>query len=464
VVLVGSGSVYAVNLLSGGGTQPEDVLPADTMAYVRVDLDPSAGQKVALFNLARKFAATRDSFTGDDPRKALFELMRKGDDSLAGVDYARDVAPWIGDRIGFGVLAPPAGSSTPDVVAAVQVTDQAQARTGLAKLHLGKEMSGIAFREDYAILASDQAAADKYAKATPLSQNAVFTDDLKALGEPGVLSFWGDAGRIAKAAQASGATAAGSGTLDMIKNARFAGALRFDSGYAELTGISRGAGAQAPSDLQGVRIASLPASTVGALSISGLGDMIAKQWPQITKAAEQAGGIKADDFIATAKQTYGISLPDDLVTLLGKNLTVALDEQGLDKSVPDIGAVLTTDPAKAQAIVSNLERLLTDSGTTAPQIAKVAADGRLVLASSQEYAARLAQDGTLGDSETFKTAIPDAGSATAALYVDLDKIEKLYLKDLTGDERASVQALRAIGMSARQSGDTTSFSLRVLFN
>ncbi|MEU8267949.1 DUF3352 domain-containing protein [Sphaerisporangium sp. NPDC049002] len=463
VVVVGGGGVYAVTLLSGGGTQPEDVLPSGTLAYVRVDLDPAANQKVALFTLARKFSATRDSFTGDDPRKALFDLLGKNSEDLAKVDYARDVEPWIGSRLGFGLLAPQSGKRTPQVAVAVQVTDEAGARTGLAKLNAGGELKGLAFREDYAILAETQAAADSYVTAAPLSQNADFAADLKAVGEPGVLSFWGNVGEIAKAAGAAMPT--DTATLDMIKNVRLAGALRFDSGYAELTGISRGSAVQGPADPGGIRLSTLPASTSGALSVSGLGDTLAKQWPQIMKAAEGPAGSQAfTDFVTQAQQMYGIALPADLVTLLGKNLTVAVDAQGLDGAVPNVGAVLTTDPAKAQEVVSKIERFLTDSGAGAPRIAKAAGDGKLVLASSQDYAGKLNEQGTLGDSETFKIAIPDADAATAALFVDLDKIEKYYLDGFHGDDRANLQALRAVGLSGRQSGDTTSFSLRVLFN
>ncbi|MFC7383444.1 DUF3352 domain-containing protein [Sphaerisporangium rhizosphaerae] len=464
VALVGGGGVYAMTLLSGGGAQPEDVLPAGTMAYVRLDLDPAANQKLALFQLARKFSATRGAFTGDDPRRSLFELLRQGDSGLAEVDYARDVAPWLGDRVGLGVLAPKAGSGTPRVVAAVQVTDEDKARAGVRKLNTGGELKGLAFREGYAILAETQAEADAYATAAPLSGEAAFAADREAVGEPGVLSFWGDAGRIAGAAQATGATPP-AGTLDMVKNVRFAGALRFDGGYAELTGISRGGTMQAPAAVEGARLSRLPASTVGALSVSGLGELLAGQWPQITEAADGAsGGRSFSDFVQQARQTYGISLPEDLVTLLGQNLTVAVDQRGLDGRLPKAGAVLTTDPAKAQAVVAKIEKFIADSGTAAPQIAKVAADGRLVLASSQEYAAELAKDGALGDSETFTTAVPDADSAAAALYIDLDKIEKYYLNDLSGEERANAQVLRAVGLSARRSGDITSFSLRVLFN
>ncbi|GGK86235.1 hypothetical protein Sme01_39630 [Sphaerisporangium melleum] len=464
VALVGGGGVYAMSLLSGGGTQPEDVLPAGTMAYVRLDLDPSAGQKLALFQLARKFSATRGAFTGEDPRKALFELLRQGDSGLAKVDYARDVAPWLGDRIGVGVLAPKSPDTTPRPVVAVQVTDQDQARAGLRKLDRERDLKGLAFREDYAILAETQQEADAYAAGAPLSGEAAFAEDRAALGEPGVLSFWGDAGAIAKAARAAGATAE-DGTVAMVENMRFAGALRFDSGYAELTGFTRGGQVRAAAGGEGARLSRLPASTVGALSVSSLGELVTEQWPRITEAADAAGGSPSfSDIVAQARQSYGISLPEDLTTLLGRNLTVAVDEAGLDGQIPNVGAVLATDPAKAQQVLDKIEKAVAGSGTGTPQVFRVPGDGRLVVASSQEYADRLAADGTLGESETFTTAIPDADTATAAFYLDLDKLEKYYLSGLGEEGQANARPLRAVGASARRTGDLTSFSLRVLFN
>ena len=169
-------------------------------------------------------------------------------------------------------------------------------------------------------------------------------------------------------------------------------------------------------------------------------------------------------FADQAQQKYGLALPDDLATLLGKNLTLALDGTGLDGNQPKFGARIVTDPAKAQEVVGKIEKFLADSGTAVPQLAKVPGDGTYVLASAQDYAAELAKDGALGDSESFKIAIPNADEATFAVYVDLDKVEKLYLQGLQGDDKANLQTLRAVGMSGTQSGGDSSFSLRVLFN
>jgi hypothetical protein len=465
VALIGGGGYFAVNLLSGGGTQPQDVLPANALGYIRLDLDPAANQKLALFGIARKFTVTKDTFTGDDPRQAFFGMIKKQSSDLSKIDYARDIEPWLGQRVGIALLEPKKGSTQPQVVAAVQVTDQAKAREGIAKLDRasGGSKTGVAFRDDYAIISDTQALADRSATGPVLSTNTDFTGDLATLGEPGVLSFWMDMARVAKIAGTI--TPQDQATLGQFAKGRFVGALRFESDYVELAGVVRGADAL-KAQPEAAKLTDLPASTVGAVSISGLGEVLSKQWSQIMKMiSASADGQSIQQQITATEQSTGLKLPEDIVTLLGKNLTFAVDDKGLDGNLPNIGARLTTDPAKAQAIVDKLEKAIADTGGTAPQIAKVSGDGTFVLASSQQYAAELAKGGgTLGDSETFQKAIPNAGDATFAAYVDLDKLEKLYLKDLEGDARANAKALRAVGLSGSRSGDQASFSLRVLFN
>lgn len=461
VVLIGGGGVFAVSLLSGGGAQPHDVLPANAIGYVRLDLDPAANQKVALFNIARKFTATKDSFSGDDPRQAIFNLLKEDTGSLGKVNYATDIEPWLGSRVGMAALPPAKGASEPGVVVAVQVTDQEKAKAGIAKL-MGDEKYGIAFRDDYALLSPTQAEADQAVGAAPLSENANFSDDLSALGETGVLSFWADAEKIANLAPVL--TTQDPATLAQIKNVRVAGALRFDGDYVELAGISRGAENMDMGTPEPSRISTLPASTAGAVSVSGLGEVVGKQWAQLLKSAGAANQGEVQQLLDEAKQKAGLSLPDDLVTLLGKNITIALDANGLDGDQPKFGAKVVTDPAKAQEIVGKIEKYLTESGTAVPQFAKVPGDGIFALASSPEYAAELNKEGALGDNETFQLAIPNADEATFAAYVDLDKIEKLYLEGMQGEEKASLQVLRGVGISGTQSGSEAAFSLRLLFN
>ncbi|GGS60122.1 hypothetical protein GCM10010156_18400 [Planobispora rosea] len=461
VALLGGGGYYAVNLLSGGGTQPEQVLPGTAFGYARIDLDPAANQKLALYEIAKKFTVTKDSFTGDDPRKSFFDMVKKDNEDLSKVDYAADIEPWLGSRVGAAFLPPAKSGEEPGIVVAVQVTDQDKAKAGIAKL-MGGEKYGIAFREDYALITPTQAEADKAVTAAPLSENANFTADQSDLGEPGVLSLWMDAGKVAELVP--DLASQDPATLAKIKNVRVAAALRFDGNYVEIAGVTRGAQDLGMGDAEPSRIGDLPASTAAAVSVSGLGEAISKQWAELTKMAGQGGDQTFQQFVDQAQQKYGLALPADLQTLLGTNLTLALDSNGLDANAPKFGARIATDPAKAQEVVGKIEKFLADSGTAVPQIAKVPGDGVLVLASDQAYAAELAKDGSLADSESFQLAVPNAADATFAAYVDLDKIEKFYLENLQGDEKANLQVLRAVGISGSQDGGNADFSMRLLFN
>ncbi|RVX47921.1 hypothetical protein EDD27_10873 [Nonomuraea polychroma] len=460
VVLLGGGAVWAVGAIGGGGTQPNDVLPANSIAYARLDLDPAANQKLALFALARKFTVTKESFTGDDPRKALFDTINKDSDNK--IDFAKDVDPWLGSRIGFAAV--PSGKEEPDFAVAVQVKDQEQAKAGIAKLMDGDKY-GIAFRDDYALLTANQALADKYAQAEgSLADNAEFSEDMGAVGEQGVLSFWADMNGLIGLAKAD-LTAEQQAAVDKVKDARFAGALRFDSAYVELAGTVRGATGMLPQgDLPKANLGILPATTAGALSISGLDQVVTKQWAEIEKQAAASGAAEIKQLIEQAKTQFGLQLPGDLATVFGKNFTVAVDSQGLNSNQIKGGVRIATDPAKAQAILDKIQQAMTASGQPAPQIAKMAGDGVFTVATTDEYAKKLAEEGTLGDSETFQTAIADPDGATSALFVDLDKIENLYLKNMQGDEKANLRVLRAIGVSATQTDTEATFSMRVLFN
>jgi len=457
VGVVAGGGVWAASKLSGGGTQPQDVLPANAMAYVRLDLDPSAGQKLALFGIARKFSATRDAFGGDDPREALVTALQKDDPELSKIDYARDVEPWLGDRVGLAVL-PGDGGGDPVGALAVQVKDEAAARAGIAKLGLGSK-GGLAFRDGYAVIATSQKLADEYVKAAPLSGDPHFAADLGALGEQGVLSFWMD---VEKVADAGWSEVAATPVLEQIKGMRFAGALRFSGDYAELAGITRG-GTAMRGRPEPVNIGELPASTVAAASVSGLGDLLREQWPSIEQAASDQGGAMVRQALDEARAQYGLSLPDDLATLLGRTFTLALDEQDLDGALPRAGAVVTTDTAKAREVVDRLRAHLNGMERSA-DIATAEGDGRFVIASTQEYADALNGGGTLGESETFRLAVPDAANATYAVYADLNRLEKLYLRGLNDQERADVEKLRAVGLSGTHGEDGSTFTLRVVFD
>lgn len=455
VILLGGGA-YAViaSGVLGGGTQPHDVLPKDAIGYLRLDLNPDAGQKAALMKISDRFTFSKGAYSEENPGASLFTALQREIEDLREVDYAKEIGPWLGDRLGIA-LVPGATAGEPDFALAVQVTDEEAARTGIAKLQRG-EGHGLAFRDGYAILTPTKDKATEYAAGPSLAENAKYTADLKALDGDGVLSFWADLGGIA-------ATTTGQKeSAGQLKNASMIGTLRFDSAFAELTGLLRGADVKTGDAPVKTDLARLPATTAAAVSVSGLDQLVTEHWTRYEQS--RAANSEAGRLLDRIEQAAGLTLPDDLATLLGKNLTLAADAEGLDGDQPKVGLRLTTDPAKAKDLIDRIQAMFTQSDVPLPELAEVQGDGVLTIASSDEYAKQLDSAGTLGESETFKTAVPNSAESTQAIFVDLDKLERFYLDKLKGDERANIEALRAIGLSSAQRGDTTGVTLRVLFN
>ena len=73
--------------------------------------------------------------------------------------------------------------------------------------------------------------------------------------------------------------------------------------------------------------------------------------------------------------------------------------------------------------------------------------------------------GSLGNTDTFRTALGDVSHANGVLFIDLDRIESAYLGDLEGDTKTLVESLRAVGGSTSVTAPgEASFSLRVVGN
>ncbi|MGH3336674.1 MAG: hypothetical protein ACRDOZ_12695, partial [Nocardioides sp.] len=92
------GGVWAATSFFSTGAQPAEALPASTLGYASIDLDPSGGQKIEAIRMLNKFPAFKDEIgldTDDDIKRKLFD---EGDVSEAcdDLDYARDIEPWLG--------------------------------------------------------------------------------------------------------------------------------------------------------------------------------------------------------------------------------------------------------------------------------------------------------------------------------------------------------------------------------
>src|SRR4051794_13610551 len=98
VVIVSGGALVAYRTLSGGGPQPEKWAPASTFAFAKLDLDPSAGEKIAAYKFARKFPSdvTDKLNSADELKDRLIRSALRNTEPR--IDYDKDVKPWLGDR------------------------------------------------------------------------------------------------------------------------------------------------------------------------------------------------------------------------------------------------------------------------------------------------------------------------------------------------------------------------------
>lgn len=490
--LVAGAGVFAWAKLSGGGPQPADALPSDAAAYVRLDLDPSAEQKLNAMSLLHKWPqfeeATGISEDDVDLRKLFVDRAISTDE--CDVDYEDDIEPWIGDRLGFAIVP---GDDAPQPVLAVQVKDEDEAESGARKLAecAGGSMGssamsgsvtesaygtsvpmaatsqdtkvGVAFTGDYMLLAQDQDLADQFASDAEhksLASNETFTDDLDALGDQGIASAWYDGDSFVDLAEQMGMPQA---DLDSLKGQDLgsgAAALRAGDDYLELASASTGEVGRGgeTSDVD-----ELPESTIAAVSISNgkeIVDKVGSQFETMSQAAPQAGMM-----LDRLESRTGLSLPDDIGTLLGDQALLAIDSEGMDTSpqrLSDVnaGARLTGDPEEIQTV---LDKLSVAGGPAFSQLVTDRTDDGVVLATNEDYASTLTDGGGgLGDTDTFQKAVPDADGATDVVYVDFDRIASLA--DEMGEDVGPVEPIQAFGMSTSSDDGRAHATMRLTFD
>ena len=467
VVLAGAGGTYAWTALASKGAQPAEVIPSTAIGYARFDLDPSAGQKIAATRFLGKLPKLKAEGQEIDVKQTLWTWIAGSQKKLQELDYATDVKPWLGDRAAVAVM-PGGTSAKPNIVLALQVTDEARARDGISKIATatGQDDVEVTTRNGFALITPKGSTSTVLADLGKgsLATNASFSADMSALGDQGIASMWFDGKGFGEFAKSMSSASSGLDAAQLDGLGRAAIALRFNADYVELAGIGRGSKNLPDTPPMTGGAAALPESTMVALQVNGLGDAFAKAWPQLQKTI--AGTPSGAETLSGIESQYGIKLPDDMQVLLGKSLTLAVPEQDFSKvgqsELPTIGArIVTTDAKRADEIVQGL----VEKGGVDNFLKRKVNGDKLFLATTDDYLGALQQDGRLGATDAFKKAVADGDKATTAIFVNLDKLESTYLKSVPADSQEFVKALSAVGVSGTvgTNGDST-FALRLVGN
>ncbi|WP_406832727.1 DUF3352 domain-containing protein [Pedococcus sp. KACC 23699] len=471
IVVLGTGGIFAFQQLSGSGPQPESVLPSSTVAFAKVDLDPSAGQKVDAFRFLRSFPAADKQIGADtDLRKVAFEAIQQ-QGGLGKVDYAKDVQPWLGQRMGIGFVPDTAAKEGARPVLALGISDATAARTHLPALasSLGGRCRVL---EEYAVCTSGttDAPLDAIVAATArgtLAEASTYRQDMRDLGEDGVVSAWVDSAKAGEMVSALGGAAGmpKANLTNLADAGRTAVALRFDGPNLELAGHVNGVKAR-PSATGDVRtITTLPWNTLAAVSVGGAGKSFSAAWPELESSLRAAVGDK--EFTAGLKQVeqaVGISVPGDVAAALGTRFTVVFG--GIDPTSGPKVAVLGDGDADVLRTVADHAAGLAGGG----QAFVRPAGGGTVVSLSDDYGQEVATTHGLGDMPAFKDALKDPQDAQVAAYVDISGLAAQFKDDVAGSKSAPAGAsagasaldhLSALGITATGHGSDADFRIRL---
>lgn len=492
VGVVAAGAWAALSLMSSG-EQAAAAVPADAVAYLSLDLDPSAQQKLEAIRIVKKFPALDDELgldAQDDLRRWAFEEIRG--DSCTDLAYDEDVAPWIGDRVAVAVLPPEKTGGEPVPMVALQVTDQDAASSGLdavaacAEKNAGGAEGGevaFAFTGDYVVLAETQAVADglvQDADEAALADEAAFTRWTEAAGDPGIVSIYvssqavslmGDltdelGGGMPGTMGGMPGMLGGPGSADELEQMAadfegLAGVVRFRDGAVEAEMAAGGL----PSGFAGagdavVGISDLPASTGAAFGFA-----VPEGWLQeYLEMMGEIGGIPLEQMLAEGEAATGLELPEDIETLLGESVSLAVDSEldaeaviaSADPSTVPAGVRVVGDPAEILPVVDKIKAAV---GPDADMLHVMEGDGAVAFGVNRDYVATLAGDGGLGDIASFRDVVPEAERATGVLYVDfaagdmwVQRLVEEFSRAMGGQAEPEVEenmaALGALGVSS----------------
>ncbi|MFN8195010.1 MAG: DUF3352 domain-containing protein [Nocardioidaceae bacterium] len=512
VAALGSAATWAVLALSGGGPQPAEGLPSTTVAYLSVDLDPSAGQKIEAMKTLKKFPAFDDAVdmnAQDDIRRELFDAIQK-DSECEGLDYDDDIASWLGNR---AAVAGVDVDGKPKPVVVLQVSDEKAAEAGLTAIahcsatgdadESGDTSGDLGWKisDGWAVISESDDVAEQVVAATAdgsLAEDSTYTKWVDEVGDPGIVTMYvsPDAGTLmldsmdslggafgdslgmtdsyTDEAQPSAFTGGAADDGDVPPEVTkaledfkgMAATIRFADGGMELE-VAGDPGDQmqiygtgAGTDV----MATLPTDTAAAF-----GMRFADGWfTKVLDSAAASGDIDVDEILSSMEDATGLGLPEDAETLMGDSAVISLGsdfdvntmEQSSDGSGIPVGLKVHGDPAAIEDVLDKVRGQLPEQ---AQGFIESDSSGEMVaVAPDDDYRAALVGDGGLGDTADYRDVIRGGDKASVLFYVNFDAND--WLTELAQDDQEAqdnLEPLSGLGMSAWVDGDASHMVLRV---
>ena len=448
---------------SGSGSDTASIVPRATFFYAEAVIDPEGDQEAAVRSIIGRFP-------GEGPPEQRIERLisdglRESDEGR--LDYAKDVKPWLGDKVAFFASTPPAGMTAPDLPAALIIAteDEDKALDAIRKSG-GSDLTersykGVKYLRDpdddgelnaggvidgFAVLGTEAAfmAAVNASEGESLSDGDRYKDALDDVDDERIGLFYSDIQGLLTAIGQQQQEAA-------LPLAALSGPIRQLFGDKPMVATAR-------AENDGVVIdSSLPAGggLLGTLLGKGtklLGELPADSWvaigqPEVGKYLSQlvdtfaglAGG--RDQIAAQVRRQTGLDLDRDILGWIGD---LALFVQGEDQASIGGGAVIeSTDPAASQRALEALARLIAADGSatvretsdgfvvedadTPAGVYFLQKDDRVVIAYGEKAATgALAGGGGLDSNPAYQRAKGKLGDGfETSMFLGLDRIMTL---------------------------------------
>ncbi len=351
LALVVGGGILAWSLLRGAAPAAAKGIPSNALAVFEMNLNPSAGDKLAVKDLAAKFPFLKDQANdaGDDYKKALWSVLAKADKSVP--DYESEVKPWLGDSLAIAAL-PEKDSSRSGLnsyVFSIQVTNKDSAKT-FADKHFKSQK--VIFVDDLMVLTKDDNSdiSESSLKNDNITSVESYKADMGKLGDGFLATAWVSSEFFKQVGDLEKTGAAA------LPESRLAMGLKVQDGALALRSITwqkdetkdRGENVK---DLAG----SMPADWLGSFAFSLSPTLVNRMWENLNSLPDSS---------QRQLKNLGLSSADDLNALVGTQFSVALT--GDSNKLQAGFKVRTKDPEKHKSIMEKIAKTgsLKDAKTT----------------------------------------------------------------------------------------------------
>jgi hypothetical protein len=356
-----------------GDTDPAGLVPASAPVYLEAVVHPDEPEA------ADARAALGKVLRASDPGAKLVELLDRGG-RREGIRFAQDVEPWLGDRVGVGVLT--FRREAADTVAIAASTDNDKAQDAIDKLLQGGDKR--TYRDvDYTFDADDETAAGLVGDAVvigtePGFKGAVDASKGSSLAESDALekaraevsqersgfAYLDVAGFLRQAMGAAGDTAAQAAPLlDPIAKAlpkTVGAALDTEPDLLRVDSAAFGQPASAQPAKSGAdALAALPADSWLGVGAGDVGQTLTNVLDGIASGGG-LGGIGIEALLSQARQSTGLDIRQDVLAWMG-DAGIFVAGTSPDEAR---GALVVTskDPAATRDTVRALRRLVSSGG------------------------------------------------------------------------------------------------------